>query len=111
VLVVVTRHFGGIKLGAGGLARAYGGSASECLRNATAREIRERAILEVRASFDDIGAIYPLLERFDATKHDEDYGEGGVALRIEIDEGAIADFEAALADATRGRARCQRPAE
>ena len=31
VVVVVTRWFGGIKLGAGGLVRAYGGSAAECL--------------------------------------------------------------------------------
>ncbi|XP_029124663.1 uncharacterized protein LOC109818377 isoform X2 [Cajanus cajan] len=34
VMVVVIRHFGGIKLGTGGLVRAYGGVASECLRNA-----------------------------------------------------------------------------
>ncbi len=32
VVVVVTRWYGGIKLGAGGLARAYGGTAAECLR-------------------------------------------------------------------------------
>ena len=31
-VVVVTRWYGGIKLGAGGLARAYGGCAAECLR-------------------------------------------------------------------------------
>jgi hypothetical protein len=34
VMVVVTRWFGGIKLGAGGLVRAYGGAAAECLRTA-----------------------------------------------------------------------------
>src|SRR3954465_3571512 len=34
VMVVVTRWFGGIKLGAGGLMRAYGGAAAECLRTA-----------------------------------------------------------------------------
>ena len=34
VVVVVTRWYGGIKLGAGGLVRAYGGAAAECLRNA-----------------------------------------------------------------------------
>jgi uncharacterized YigZ family protein len=106
VLVVVTRHFGGIKLGAGGLARAYGGAAAECLRTATAHEIRNRAILEVRAPFDATGAVYPLIERFDATKLEEHFGESGVALRVEIDEAAIADFEASLADATRGRASC-----
>ncbi|KAL9258558.1 IMPACT family member in pol 5'region-like protein [Drosera capensis] len=34
VMVVVSRYFGAIKLGTGGLVRAYGGVASECLRNA-----------------------------------------------------------------------------
>ncbi|XP_074380456.1 uncharacterized protein LOC141721429 isoform X2 [Apium graveolens] len=34
VMVVVIRYFGGIKLGTGGLVRAYGGVASECLKNA-----------------------------------------------------------------------------
>ena len=38
VVVVVTRWFGGIKLGAGGLMRAYGGCAAECLREAAKRE-------------------------------------------------------------------------
>ncbi|XP_075499607.1 uncharacterized protein LOC142538049 [Primulina tabacum] len=33
IMVVVIRYFGGIKLGTGGLVRAYGGVASECLRN------------------------------------------------------------------------------
>ena len=32
VVAVVTRWYGGIKLGAGGLVRAYGGAAAECLR-------------------------------------------------------------------------------
>ncbi|GFS35067.1 ribosomal protein S5 domain protein [Actinidia rufa] len=34
VMVVVIRYFGGIKLGTGGLVRAYGGVAAECLKNA-----------------------------------------------------------------------------
>jgi len=37
VVVVVTRWFGGIKLGVGGLVRAYGGCAAECLRTAPRR--------------------------------------------------------------------------
>lgn len=35
----VSRHFGGVKLGAGGLVRAYGGAARECLRAAEHRTI------------------------------------------------------------------------
>ena len=38
-MVVVTRWYGGIKLGAGGLVRAYGGAAAECLRLAERRPL------------------------------------------------------------------------
>jgi uncharacterized YigZ family protein len=103
VLVVVTRHFGGIKLGAGGLARAYGGAAAECLRGVPAQEIRSRSAVEVTVPFDAIGAVYPLIERFCATKLGEEYGESGVVVAIEIDEAAVAEFAQALADATRGQ--------
>ena len=41
--VVVTRYFGGVKLGAGGLVRAYSGAASECLDGEIGRaSCRER---------------------------------------------------------------------
>jgi uncharacterized YigZ family protein len=103
VVVVVTRYYGGIKLGAGGLARAYGGAAAECLRLAPKKEIRRLVILRVTAPFDTIGAIYPLLERFGADKLDEEFGESGVTLTLELDEGAAREFAEALADATRGR--------
>lgn len=39
------RHFGGIKLGTGGLVRAYGGVASECLRNAPSCVVKSKVIL------------------------------------------------------------------
>lgn len=49
-VVVVTRYFGGIKLGAGGLIRAYGGSASEGI-NATG--VVERRLMRVmKSTFD-----------------------------------------------------------
>jgi uncharacterized YigZ family protein len=108
VVVVVTRYFGGIKLGAGGLARAYGGAVAECLRAAPKHEIRELVTLELTVPFDAIGAVYPLIERFEATKLGEEYGEGGVTLQIELDENQVAEIERALADATRGRAALAR---
>uniref|UniRef100_M1BBZ1 Impact N-terminal domain-containing protein n=1 Tax=Solanum tuberosum TaxID=4113 RepID=M1BBZ1_SOLTU len=44
IMVVVIRHFGGIKLGTGGLVRAYGGVAAECLRNAPTCLIKSKVI-------------------------------------------------------------------
>ena len=47
VCVVVTRYFGGIKLGAGGLVRAYSGSCAEALKSATKVNMTDCTIAEV----------------------------------------------------------------
>jgi uncharacterized YigZ family protein len=105
VIVVVSRWFGGIKLGAGGLVRAYGGVAAECLRRAPRTQIRICVRLKVHVPFEDIGAIYPVIERLEARKLLEEYDEQGLSLSIELDEGQQSLFRDALRDATRGRAR------
>jgi len=109
VLVVVTRWFGGIKLGAGGLVRAYGGSAAECLRRAAKLEVRPRITLEVGVPFDAIGAVYPVLEQQGATKVGERFDDAGAILTVELDAAERERFEAALRDATRGRADVKSP--
>ncbi len=47
ICVVVTRYFGGVKLGAGGLVRAYSGSAADCLRAATRLKMTDCTRAEV----------------------------------------------------------------
>ncbi len=103
VLVVVTRWYGGIKLGAGGLARAYGGSASECLRTAPTRVVRARVRVLLEASFADLGAVYAVLERQRAERLGETYRADGVAVEAELDERELEALAVALADATRGK--------
>ena len=68
VMVVVTRWYGGIKLGAGGLVRAYGGAAAECLRTAPRQPLVAMATLELQAGFDDIGAVHAALAQHGAEK-------------------------------------------
>jgi uncharacterized YigZ family protein len=102
VMVVVIRYFGGIKLGAGGLARAYGGTAAQCLRAARRVEILRKAMVTVEIPFDFIGTVYPVLDRFGAVKCMEKYNESGVILKMEVDERYVADLTSALLDATRG---------
>ncbi len=104
ILVIVTRFFGGTKLGAGGLVRAYGGTAAKCLAAAPRVEIRRKTTVSIEAPFDAIGAIYAIFDQFSALKMGEEYGEAGIVLTLEIEENRLAEFETALRDATRGRA-------
>ena len=53
VLAITTRYFGGIKLGAGGLIRAYSSSVSEALKEAIFLTTKELAIYEVIISYSD----------------------------------------------------------
>ncbi|KQJ98675.1 uncharacterized protein LOC100839841 isoform X2 [Brachypodium distachyon] len=58
VMVVVIRYFGGIKLGTGGLVRAYGGVASECLKDAPTCLVKPKALVGMEVPFDLLGTVY-----------------------------------------------------
>ena len=107
VMVVVTRYFGGVKLGAGGLVRAYGNTAAECLRRGKRRPIVRWARVWVRLPYEDQAALYRLLEGYGARKREERFGEAAEFL-LELPEDRFPAFAEALADLTRGRARVER---
>ena len=103
VMVVVTRWYGGIKLGAGGLVRAYGGAAAECLRTAPRVAIVARVVVEVRCDFSAVGTVRNVVAGHGGSCVGEAFDEGGVVLRVELPETARATFDVAVRDATRGR--------
>lgn len=74
-LVVVTRYFGGTKLGTGGLVRAYGDAADAALARASIVERVVRTSVRVRFDYDDTRAAQQVLQRFDAEVDDSDYTE------------------------------------
>jgi uncharacterized YigZ family protein len=103
VMVVVTRWYGGIKLGAGGLVRAYGGAAAECLRTAQRAEIVARVAVDVRCGFADAGVVRNVATACSGECTSESLDADGVVLTVALPETARAGFEAAVRDATRGR--------
>ena len=105
VLVVVTRWYGGIKLGAGGLVRAYGGAAAECLRRAERRALIDLADLAFACPFDALGAVHAALNAVGAQKTDERFDADGAVLHIRLPVEQVDALRMRLRDATRDRVR------
>ena len=109
VAVVVTRWYGGIKLGAGGLVRAYGGTAAECLRLAERRPLVAMAALELACAFEDLGAVHVALAAHAAEKTGERFEADGAHLSLSLPAARIEALQARLRDATRDRVRFPPP--
>lgn len=105
VVVVVTRWYGGINLGAGGLVRAYGGAAAECLRRAERRLLIAMGQVELACDFADVAEVHTALAAFGAEKKEERFGAEGVHFTLFMPLDRIDDLKARLRDATRNRVR------
>ena len=105
VMVVVTRWYGGINLGAGGLVRAYGGAAAECLRTAPRRALIDWRECEIHAPFEDTGAVHAALAAHGAVKLDEAFDADGLRLHVRLPADRLPALAERLRDATRNRAR------
>lgn len=105
VIVVVTRWYGGIKLGAGGLVRAYGGCAAQCLREAAKIERVSRIELDLAFGFADTGAVHGALVASAAERLDERFDGDGVRLRVRVPADRADALKSHLREATRDRVR------
>lgn len=104
-LVVVTRWFGGILLGSGGLMRAYGGTAAACLRVAAKTEYVERAALSVSLGFSDLALVKARLSAFAGlVMDDETFHESGAKLSFRVPAEKAEEIGRLIVDLTSGRA-------
>jgi uncharacterized YigZ family protein len=104
-LVVVTRWFGGILLGSGGLIRAYGGTAAACLRAAAKTEYVERAALSVSLGFSDLALVKARLSSLpDLVIDDEVFHDTGARLAFRVPAEKVEETCRMLVDLTSGRA-------
>lgn len=104
VMVVVTRWYGGIKLGAGGLVRAYGGAAAECLRTAPRVAIVHKVSAEFALPFAALATLGARLPEFDADKLAETFDADGARLTVALPAARVDALAQLVADLTRGRA-------
>ena len=62
VLAIVIRYFGGIKLGAGGLIRAYTKAVTECLSISNIIEKEDSITIEITCSYENINSIFKIID-------------------------------------------------
>jgi Uncharacterized conserved protein len=103
VVVVVTRYFGGIKLGTGGLIRAYGGSASHCLQQAELIELIARISLQFHCYYNEWPIIENRLKDLNAIIEQQDFDAEGVKATIAITQDNLPTLKKSISDITRGR--------
>lgn len=108
VVAVVTRYYGGTKLGRGGLVRAYGGAVQEVLQDAPRTERVDWVALRVTLDYAHVSTVERLYPDFEAEVLEQDFG-GQVVQSIRVPAPRRAALEQALADASRGAIRVAEP--
>jgi len=101
-LVVVTRWYGGTKLGVGGLVRAYGDAARLALEAANVETVTRRVPVSVRFAYADTSAALHTIGRFDTVTTDTVYGDD-TALTLAVRASQADALVAAFVEATAGR--------
>ena len=101
ILVVVTRYFGGTKLGVGGLMKAYGGAAASAIAAAPKVTLFALEAMEISFPHEMVGPVMHVCATTGAEIGETHY-DGEVHLRLEIRASRADELRAALLDRTRG---------
>jgi uncharacterized YigZ family protein len=108
VAVVVIRWYGGVQLGTGGLARAYGGSANKCLQGAERVALIARVPLLCACGFNELTLVKLRVAELGGLILEETFTANGVELQLGVGEAQIDTLQRQLADLSRGRIVLQR---
>jgi uncharacterized YigZ family protein len=104
VAVNVTRYFGGVKLGVGGLARAYGGGAAAVLKAAGSMLVKPKVTLTIAVAFAEQNLLYRFLETHkDIAINNTEYCANGLKLAITLFQSERERLLNELRDNLRGR--------
>ncbi|GAU86150.1 YigZ family protein [Bosea sp. BIWAKO-01] len=105
VAVVVTRWFGGVLLGSGGLIRAYGGTAALCLRAAETVALVETASAMITCAFGDLARVQARLGELSGVQvRDQVFTDTGAVLSVSVPKVEADRVAQMVRDVTSGRA-------
>jgi uncharacterized YigZ family protein len=101
IVAVSTRYFGGVKLGTGGLGRAYSGGVKLALASLPTEERVDRVTVDVTVGYAEVDALQRLTAELGVVVEDEEYG-ASVRYRCAVPEGDLERFRRSVADLSRG---------
>ena len=102
VLIVVTRWYGGIQLGTGGLARAYGGCATQVLQSAPSEILVPRITVAGHCPYSYLDLFKVRIAEAGAVLNSEEFDAEGAWLNLAVADAELAGLQEALSQATRG---------
>jgi len=103
IVAVVTRYYGGVKLGKGGLVRAYSGGVKHALEQLTTRELVATSVLDLALDYALLEKVRHTLPEFEAEVISEEFAER-VTLRIELPDEHVNIFRETVAGISSGSA-------
>ena len=101
ICVVVTRYFGGILLGAGGLVRAYSGAARAAIESCQRVIYNPFAIVSTTIGYSEYKKLENKLDMLGGTIEERDFGQN-VSLRISVPEDSVERLCVEIRDLTSG---------
>lgn len=106
VCVVVTRYFGGVLLGTGGLVRAYSQAAKLALEAGGVVVMENCAVCSLECTYNQYGKVSSLVQELSSGLDGTEYGSG-VVLKFHIKPDTLPALQKKLADATAGEVQIQ----
>ena len=101
-VAVVTRYFGGIKLGTGGLTRAYGGSVVECLAKSNILDMQPSVLLSIQPDYEAYSRLLKYISNENVAVI-ETLFENSVTVKLAVKEQYAKSFKDKLIDAFNGK--------
>lgn len=106
VCIVVTRYFGGVLLGTGGLVRAYSQAAKLALEAGGVVVMENCAVCSLECTYNQYGKVSSLVQELSSGLDGTEYGSG-VVLKFHIKPDMLPALQKKLADATAGEVQIQ----
>lgn len=106
-VAVVSRYFGGVLLGAGGLVRAYGGAVSAALEQVGTVQLRAVRAVSTTVDYSVAGRLENALRSAGHRVADVDYG-AAVRFEVHVPDDEVDQFETWLSETTAGAAAAER---